>query len=329
MVNFAELTVPVSGAVFPRLGFGTWKCDELDATIEVVYQALKSGYRHIDCASVYGNEENVGAGIRKAIDEGIVARDQIWVTSKLWCSFHKQEHVEMAVRKSLSDLGLDYLDLYLVHFPLSLKFVPIEERYPSGWVTKGDSTIWEKVPLSETWKAMENLVDKKLVKHIGLSNFDLQLLQDLLTYCRIRPIVNQIELHPYLQQNNLVRFCSNEKIAITAYSPFGSLSYIPMDMVDENEPKVLEEPVLKSIAKAHKKTTAQVIIRWILQLSPWLTTIPKSSCVARAKQNYDIFDFSLSEQEMKDIAKLNRNKRYNDSAIFTVKLCKKFVPIFD
>lgn len=109
-----------------------------------------------------------------------------------WCSFHKQEHVEMAVRKSLSDLGLDYLDLYLVHFPLSLKFVPIEERYPSGWVTKGDSTIWEKVPLSETWKAMENLVDKKLVKHIGLSNFDLQLLQDLLTYCRIRPIVNQV-----------------------------------------------------------------------------------------------------------------------------------------
>jgi len=297
----------------PVVGFGTWKTPD-GITQQLVYDAIKIGYRHIDAAAVYGNEQDVGAGISRALSEGICKRDELWVTSKLWNTYHKKEHVRPACQRILSDLGLDYLDLLLIHFPVSLKYVPFEESYPADWATdKGGEIV--PVPLSETWAALESLVDDGLVKNIGVSNFSCQLVQDLVSYCRIRPIVNQVELHPYLQQANMIQLCKSLDILVTAYSPFGSKSYVPLGKV-ENEPEPLQDPVIGSIAEAHKITPAQVILKWVTQLGDNVGVLCKSSFSERIKLNFDIFSFQLSHAEMRKMAELNKNKRFNDPKFY-------------
>ncbi|EGD79463.1 aldehyde reductase [Salpingoeca rosetta] len=316
-----------SGAKMPQVGLGTWKAGP-GVVASVVEEALRAGYRHLDCACDYGNEHEVGQGIKAAIDAGVCKREDIFVTSKLWNTYHHKEHVRPACERTLKDLGLDYIDLYLIHFPISLKFVPFEKRYPPEWIHDPEAANpkmeVDPVPLSETWAAMEELVDAGLVKDIGVSNFNCQLLADLLSYARIKPSVNQVELHPYLTQEFLVRFCKENGVVVTGYSPFGALSYASIGMAKEEE-SVLNNEVIGKIGEKHGKSPAQVSLRWACQRG--YTVVPKSANIDRLKQNLNVFDFELSQEEMEAISGLNRNRRYNDPGVFTELAFNTFYPI--
>ncbi|MEM6691892.1 MAG: aldo/keto reductase, partial [Planctomycetota bacterium] len=235
----------------PSVGFGFWKVDN-SVCWQVAVDAIEAGYRHLDCAADYGNEIEVGEGIKRAIDSGSVTRDQLWVTSKLWNNFHRPEHVRLAAEKSLSDLGLDQLDLYLMHFPIALEYVPIEERYPPGWFhdPEVDHPVMNPidVPLGDTWQAMEELVEQGLVKHIGVCNFGVSLLRDLRSRARIQPAMLQIELHPYLTQQKLVRYCHEVGMGVTAFSPLGAQSYFELSMADASESAINQKAIV-SIAE--------------------------------------------------------------------------------
>jgi diketogulonate reductase-like aldo/keto reductase len=232
--------------------------------------AIKNGVRHLDCACDYGNEVEVGQGIAKAISENIVTRNDLFITSKLWNTYHSKEHVEIACKKDISDLNCDYLDLYLVHFPIALKYVPIETRYPPEWIYDPmcDNPKIEQVfvPMSETWKEMENLQNIGLTKNIGVCNFNVQNIMDILGYCKIKPAVNQVELHPYLTQTSLLEYCEIVQIHVTAYSPLGSSSYVEMGMDQGLSIGARDEISIKEIASLKNKTPAQVILRWYLSI---------------------------------------------------------------
>jgi len=310
------------------VGYGMWKVPK-EATADMVVTAIKAGYRLFDNACDYGNEKEVGMGLKKAFDMGLVKREDIWVTSKLWNTYHAKEHVRTAFEKSLSDLGLEYLDLYLIHFPVAIKFVPFEKNYPPGWIHDPNSPNprmeLADVPLRETWEAMEELVDAGLVRNIGLSNFNTSLIRDLLTYARIKPVMNQVELHPYLAQEKLIKFCHLNNIHVTAYSTFGGTSYIEMGWGNDFE--VLQEKVIKDIAKTYKKSPAQIALKWAVQRGT--SIIPKTSNPERLQENLHLFDFKLSEEEMKAITSLDRNQHFNDPGVYCEPMFKCFCPIFE
>ncbi len=317
------------GGQFPSIGLGTWKIpDEVLPTL--IPEAVGLGYRHFDCACDYGNEVAVGEGIRNALGGGGVSRDDLWITSKLWNTFHHPDHVRAACERSLSDLGLDELDLYLVHFPVTLAYVPFEERYPPGWFFDPDaenpSMKHVDVPYADTWGAMEGLVEAGLVKRIGVCNLGTAMLRDIRSYARIQPAVNQVEMHPYLTQKNLLRFCQEQKITVTAFSPFGASSYVPLNMAGANE-SLFDDETMKEIASAHGKSIGQVALRWAIQRGT--VAIPKSQSAGHLKDNIEIYDFELSEEEMARVDGLNRNRRFNDPAEFGEAAFNTFYPIFD
>lgn len=323
------LSVPVSDSKpMPAIGLGYWKVDPTEAAALTV-EALKTGYRHLDCASDYGNESSVGAGIAAALAQGVCNREDLWVTSKLWNTFHRPEHVRSALLRSLSDLRVDYLDLYLIHFPISLKHVPIETRYPAGWFfdpsAMSPKMVPDAVPIRETWQAMEELVDAGLVRSIGVSNFGTSLIRDLLSQCRIRPSVLQVESHPYLVQSKLLRYCSEESIAYTAFSPLGAPSYIPIEMATEMD-SVLNHSLILSLAKNYDKTPAQIVLRWGVQRGTAI--VPKTSKLDRLRENLDLAGFELTGQEMESIASLDKNQRFNDPGVFCEKAFGCFFPIY-
>jgi len=301
-----------NGEKMPVMGLGTWKLSN-DVCAKTVKTALKIGYRLLDCACAYGNEVQVGEGLKQAISEGIVKREDVWVTSKLWNTFHSREHVKLACKRTLKDLGLDYVDLYLMHFPVSLKYVDFETRYPPDWNDPGKKSDVVDVPISETWAAMEELVTEGLVKNIGISNFNNQLIMDLMKYAKIKPNVLQVELHPFLHQNQLVNYCQRKEvhIPITAYSSFGSISYVPLGL--KNAVDLLEHNVVKSIASKHKKTACQVLLRWAVQRG--LAVIPKTTDENRLKENFSVFDFELDSKDMNDLKGLDNGTRYNDPGV--------------
>ena len=247
--TFAVANALGASKTIPAVGYGCWKVPK-DICADIVEAAIKSGYRHLDCAADYGNEKEVGQGIKRAIDAGIVKREDLWVTSKLWNTFHESKHVKAACQRTLSDLGLDYLDNYLIHFPISLKFVPFEKRYPPEWFHDPDAPNPKMelidVPVQETWQAMEALHDAGLVKNIGLSNFNCQGIRDVMSYARVKPAVLQVEIHPYLQQPNLVRYAQSLGIHVTAFSPMGHGASYWNDTI-----AAIREPVVKDIAKKH------------------------------------------------------------------------------
>ena len=317
-----------SGSI-PAVGLGTWKIPTTQAS-EVVWEAMRVGYRHLDCACDYGNELEVGAGLSRAFADGLCRREQAWITSKLWNTYHDPRHVRLACERSLRDLKLDYLDLYLVHFPIALEFVPFDRRYPPGWfhAPEADLPVMKPVRISiaETWSAMEELVHSGLVRRIGVSNFGTSLLRDLLAYARIRPSVLQIELHPFLTQEKLLRYCRREGIAVTAFSPLGALSYFSLGMARPDE-SVLELAAVREAAVRHDRTPAQVVLRWGVQRGT--AVIPKTANRARRKENLAIFDFQLNEDEMKAISALNRNRRFNDPGDFCEKAFNTFFPIYE
>lgn len=313
----------------PEIGLGLWKVPKSQCA-DVVYNAIKLGYRHLDSACDYGNEVEVGQGITQAIADGLCQREDLYVVSKLWNTYHSKEHVQPALEKTLADLGLDYLDSYLIHFPIAQPFVPFETRYPPEWIedplASEPAMKIAPVPLFETWQAMENLVEQGLVKTIGVCNYSSGLLNDLMAYATIKPSDLQIESHPYLTQERLIRLANDYGIAVTAFSPLGALSYFELDMADALE-SVLIQPVVLAAAKRLEKTPAQVVLRWGLQRG--CSVISKSSQNERLEENINIVDFVLSKQEMLDISALNRNRRFNDPGDFCEGAFNKFYPIYD
>lgn len=321
--------IKVGNEMMPALGLGLWKIEKSETAVSVK-EAIKAGYRHLDSAADYGNEREVGEGIAQAIEGGLCTREELWITSKLWNTYHSPEHVQAACEKTMSDLGVDYLDLYLIHFPIALKYVDFNDRYPPEWFfdPSAENPIMETaaVPLHETWQAMETLVEKGLVKQIGVCNYNSGLLHDLVAYSKIKPAMLQIESHPYLTQERLLRIAKDYDLAVTAFSPLGALSYVALDMANKGE-SVLEQEVVKLAAARVNRTPAQVVLRWGVQRG--CAIIPKTSKVERLKENFALFDFELNESEMAAISDLNLNRRFNDPAVFCDLAFNKFYPIYD
>eukprot|EP01043_Picozoa_sp_COSAG02_P010020 COSAG02_NODE_346_length_24113_cov_13.213001_10_plen_421_part_00 len=260
---------------------------------DAVKQAIACGYRHIDTAYVYGVEASIGAALREVFAEGMVRREELFVTTKLFNSHHAKEDVEPACRRSLALLGLGYVDLYLMHWPYAFQNIPQavgEVLFPRG--TDGELLYAPEIAPLETWLAMERLVAPLgLCKSIGVSNMNEAQLQQL---CQpptsIKPTVNQVECHPYCAQSALRSWCADHRIVIVAYSPLGGPSWTSIGN------GLLEDPALTAIATRHGKTTAQVILRW--QLQRGICCIPKSVTASRIAANIDVFDFELSDNEM-------------------------------
>lgn len=287
-----------NGQQMPQVGFGTWRIPQDKAT-DAVYNAIKSGYRHIDCAYVYGNEKQVGEGIKKAIDEKIITRKDLFITSKLWNNHHAPENVKKAIKVTLANLGLKELDLYLIHFPIAFKFNGVGEN-DKGSIKENGKIVLEKVPLHKTWEAMEGLVKDGLTKSIGVSNYSVVQVLDLVSYAKIQPAVNQFESHPFFTRDGLLDVCHTYDIKVVAFGSLGG----GFDDTPLSDKGVIE------MAKKHKKSEAQVLLRWAIQRGTLI--IPKSNSPSRIKENCDLFDFKLTEDEMKAITSLNKNKRLND-----------------
>ena len=316
-------------STMPQVGFGLWKVAPNDCA-SVVHNAIKAGYRHFDSACDYGNETEVGEGLKSVLDAGDVKREDLWITSKLWNTYHAPEHVRPALERPLEDFQLDYLDLYLIHFPIALKYVDFETRYPPEWIfdPNADEPRMERapVPLHQTWAAMEQLVKDGLVKHIGVCNYNTGLIHDLMSYAEIKPYVLQVELHPYNTQDKLLQTCADYEIAVTGFSPLGALSYFELDMAGQDE-SVIQQAVVKDIAQNHGKTAAQIVLRWGVQRGT--SIIPKTTKPERMVENLSIFDFTLSDDEMAAISKLDLGKRFNDPGEFCAAAFNTFHSIYD
>ncbi|MBS2096797.1 aldo/keto reductase [Carboxylicivirga linearis] len=292
----------------PILGLGTWKSAKGEVTI-AVKQAIQLGYRHIDCAAIYMNEKEIGKAIKECIDEGIVKREELWITSKLWNNKHAKEDVIPALQKTLSDLQLDYLDLYLIHWPVAFKPQVFSAMRAEHYLSL------EEQPIADTWLGMEKAVDQGLARNIGVCNFSTKKLKDLMEHSRIKPTVNQVEVNPYFQQDKMLEFCNANNIYITAYSPLGSFDR-PAGMKAKDEPVLFEDPVLLKLAKNKGLSVAQLILAWIRQRG--ISVIPKSVNPERQKQNLDSVNIELSEEEMNVVKSINKNRRFVDGSFWEV-----------
>ncbi|ORY64912.1 NAD(P)H-dependent D-xylose reductase [Pseudomassariella vexata] len=316
MANVPSIKL-ASGYEMPVVGFGIWKVPR-ESCADTVYNAIKLGYRHFDGAWDYTNSAEAGQGCRRAIDEGLVKREDLFITSKLWNNYHKREHALQQAKLENEAWGLGYLDLFLIHFPIALEFIPFETlRWPCFWSDKEQTKVTPlaKVPISETWGALEDLVKTPqnqdgFVRSIGVSNFHTQLLYDLLSYAKIQPSVLQIEHHPYLTQPELIAMAQENNIAVTGYSTFGPQSFLELGNVTaKNATPLFETSVVKSLAEKYGKAPGQILLRWCTQRN--IIVIPKSNNVDRLKQNLECCSFDMTETELKQISELNLGLRFN------------------
>ena len=256
-----------NGDEMPGFGLGTWKSGKGEVG-EAVKTAIKNGYRHIDCAAVYENEAEIGEALAGVFKEGKIKREDLWITSKLWNNAHLKDDVIPALKTTLRDLQLDYLDLYLIHWPVAFKpgvsFPESNEEYLS----------LEEAPIIETWNKMIEARDLGLTKHIGVSNFSIPKLEEIMEESSVAPEMNQVELHPFLQQDEMLEFCSRNNIHLTAYSPLGSGDRSSA-MKAKDEPSLLDNKTIIQIAKKHGASPAQVLIKW--HLIRGTGVIPKST----------------------------------------------------
>ncbi|MGG0237261.1 aldo/keto reductase [Bacillus rhizoplanae] len=267
--HLQDRTTLHNGVQMPWFGIGVFKVEEGPELVNAVKTAITHGYRSIDTAAIYGNEEGVGQGIREGIQQADISREDVFVTSKVWNADLGYESTIAAYETSLNKLGLEYLDLYLIHWP-------VEGKY------------------KEAWRALETLYKEGRVKAIGVSNFQIHHLEELMKDAEIKPMVNQVEYHPRLTQKELQTFCQEHDIQLEAWSPL-------------MQGQLLNHEVLQEIANNYNKSVAQVILRWDLQNG--VITIPKSTKEHRIVENADVFDFELKEEDMKRIDDLNENHR--------------------
>jgi len=291
-----HLTIKLSnGRDIPVFGLGTFLCPpgEVGAAVK---KAIEIGYRHIDCAPVYNNEKEIGEALKDVFSAGKVKREDLWITSKLRASAMNPFSVMAAIDKTLADLQLSYLDLYLIHQPVACK-------------PEGSSFVPQRgFGLQEVWRAMETVCESGKARSIGVSNFPTVLVNDLLNYAKIPPVINQIERHPYLVQDLHIKYCKNNGIQITSYGPLGNPG-----LVSKNRPgskSLLSDPVISKIAAKHKKTPAQILIRW--HIDTGVTVIPKTTNSERLVENYNIWDFKLDAEDLSEIKGLNENLRHFD-----------------
>ena len=289
-----------NGDQMPILGLGTWKSTPGEV-YKAVKEALRIGYRHIDCAPIYGNEAEVGQALADSFKEGVTSRDQLWITSKLWNNSHAPENLQPSLEKTLSDLQIDSLDLYLIHWPVVLRKEVLFHESVNDLIALDD------LPIIKTWSVMEEMVDKGLCNHIGVSNFSVAKLKGLLTDGNLKPEMNQIELHPYLQQPAMLEFCKSNGIHLTGYAPLGSADR-PERLKVEDEPILLEEPAITTIAERHGITPAQLVLSWAIHRRT--AVIPKSVNPGRLKQNLSAAEVSLAQDDMQEMAGLDRHRRY-------------------
>ena len=290
----------------PGLGLGTWKSGTGEV-YQAVTEALTIGYRHFDCAPAYENEKEVGQALQDGMSSGNINREELWVTSKLWNNAHKSDQVLPALEKTLRDLRLDYLDLYLIHWPVVFTG---EVFFPRSGE---DFIALESVPIKETWQALEACVNKGLVKHIGVCNFSITKMQALQQSAAIQPVMNQIELHPFLQQEKMVEYCRENDVLLTAYSPLGSGDR-PVGLKKENEPSLLEHPIVGDIAEKHTITAGQVLLAWALQRDT--VVIPKSVNPKRLRDNFAAADIELDNDDMAKIGGLDKHYRFVDGSFW-------------
>ncbi len=269
MKNLQDTVTLYNGVKMPGFGLGVFKVEEGPELVNAVKVAIKHGYRSIDTAAIYGNEEGVGQGICEGLKEAGISRENVFVTSKVWNADLGYDATIAAYETSLKKLGLDYLDLYLIHWP-------VEGKY------------------KEAWKALETLYKEGKVKAIGVSNFQVHHLKDLMEDAEIKPVINQVEYHPRLTQKELQAFCEKHHIQLEAWSPL-------------MQGELLDNEVLTEIANKHNKSVAQVILRWDVQNG--IITIPKSTKEHRIVENASIFDFELTKEEIERIDELNQNHR--------------------
>ncbi|XP_033757770.1 aldo-keto reductase family 1 member B1-like [Pecten maximus] len=300
MAAIPEQTL-INGYKIPCVGLGTWMSKPGQTSIgEAVKTAIKLGYRHFDCALIYENEQEIGKAIKECIDNGVVKREDLFITSKLWNTYHSKARVPEGCKESLASLGMDYVDLYLIHWPFPMRenagLLPVA---PDGKADVID------IDYTETWTAMQDLVDQGLCRSIGVSNFNSKQIQKIMDLGLKYPITcNEIEISPHNSNEKLLQFCKSKGIAVIAYSPLGSAE---RPWAKPDDPVLLEEPDILKMAARYNKSAGQVVLRWGIQRG--YIVIPKSVSESRQKQNIELFDFALDEDEMNAINRVNRNFR--------------------
>lgn len=289
-----------NGDSMPALGLGTWRAEKGEVGA-AVRQALELGYRHIDAAPIYGNEAEIGVALEQAMADGVVRREDLWITSKLWNDCHAPEQVRPALERTLADLRLTSLDLYLMHWPVVL-------RRGVLWPQQVEDLVpLEQVPLARTWSAMESLQATGLCRHIGVSNFSLVKLQGLLEVAAQAPLINQVERHPWLQQPALLAFCQRHAIGLTAFSPLGA------GRVDRPSP-VLADPVITALAAEHGASPAQVVLAWGLACGT--AVIPKAVCPDHLAANWAAQDLVLDREALAKLATVDRQQRFVEGTLW-------------
>lgn len=296
-----------SGAHMPALGLGTWRA-EPGVVGDAVREAIRIGYRHIDCAAIYQNEKEIGSALSAAIADGDVKREDLWITSKLWNCNHLEDDVRPALENTLKDLQLEFLDLYLVHWPVAHKPGVVMPESVDDFLSP------RQAPMEETWRAMEACRERGLTRHIGVSNFSARKIDAMLDYASIRPSVNQVEGHPYLAQTELLGWCKRNHVVVTAYSPLGSPDRPEMLQV-KGEPTLLDDPRVAHIAEAYEATPGQVLIAWGLKRGT--AVIPKSSNPERLKQNFAAAKLQLDDGDMQTLDSMDRGFRFIDGSFWT------------
>lgn len=307
----SDQAVPLSsGYHMPLLGLGCWQSPpgEVELAVEA---ALDAGYRHIDTAFIYQNEEAVGFGLHKWLQKTGTKRSEVFVVTKLPMIGMYSSGVEKFLKKSLAVLKLDYVDLYLIHLPVGLKGKHDQDIFPVN--DDGTINVDDATDIIAVWKEMEKMVDMGLTKSIGVSNYSIKQLKKTNAIARIQPSVHQVELNVYFQQQEMQEFCHAHNIILTAYAPLGS----PGRKSNESLPRLLEDPIVNLVAERHGITPAQVLIRFLIQQN--ITTIPKSINPERIKINGDVWKFSLSELEMTALKTLDRGRSGRSFTMSTFK----------